>query len=111
MQYHYSSIIALLPLLWISSAIAVPAARASSTSMQPVSPSSPVSQSSPAKISFEEAERIALKAVPGSKIVSIEREVEWRRVVYEVEVLDQQATEWEIVIDGSDGSILDMEHD
>jgi uncharacterized membrane protein YkoI len=103
MHYHFTSLFAILPLLWISLAAAAPV------------PSTRAVQSVPlaaqANISFEEAEKIALEAVPGGKIVSIERETEWGRLVYEVEVVDQQGLEWEVVIDAADGKVLEVERD
>lgn len=103
MQYHFTSLIAILPLLWISLAAAAPPT--------PTRVAQPVSLASSANISFEEAEKIALEAVPGGKIESIERETEWGRLVYEVEVLDPQGVEWDVVIDAADGKILEKKQD
>lgn len=103
MQYHFTSFVAILPLLWISMAAAAPPVQ--SRVVKPV----PVAAS--ANISFEEAERIALEAVPGAKIESIERETEWGRLVYEVELLDQRGVEWDVVIDAADGKILEKKQD
>lgn len=62
-----------------------------------------------ARVSLEQAEKIALQEVPGGRVLSIERDHEWGRPVFEVEMADADGWELELTIDATDGHILRRE--
>lgn len=73
--------------------------------------SSPVALTQQGSLSLKDAEAIALRAVPGGRVLSVERDTKMGRPVFEVEVLDQEGWEIELVIDASDGKILSQRRD
>lgn len=64
-----------------------------------------------ARITFEDARRIALETVPGGHVESMELEENRQPPVYEVEVRDAQGVEHELEIDASDGRVIRSETD
>lgn len=62
-------------------------------------------------LSLKDAEAIALRAVPGGRVLSVERETEWGRAVFEVEILDGEGWEIELLIDAADGKVLRQRRD
>jgi len=79
----------------------------------PPSASAPTDPSSVAQepLSLKDAEAIALRAVPGGKVLSVERDVEWGRSVFEVEMLDAEGWEIDLLIDAGDGKVLRQRRD
>jgi len=65
----------------------------------------------PAATTLQDAERIALTAVPGGIVQDIERERHLGGDVFDVEVLTPEGTEYEVIIDADDGRILSTRRD
>ncbi|MBO3142739.1 PepSY domain-containing protein [Dermatophilus congolensis] len=63
-----------------------------------------------AKISLDQARKIAVKAVPG-KVVKAELDEEDGWVVYKVEVRSSQGVETDVIVDAGNGRILAQETD
>ncbi len=61
-------------------------------------------------ISTEKVVEVATKARPGT-VTDIELDRDFGRVVYEVEVRDEQFREWDLEIDAKSGEILTQEMD
>lgn len=64
-----------------------------------------------ARLSNADAERIALREVPDSEVVELERDHERGREVIEVTVRDRHGVETELTLDASTGEILRREVD
>lgn len=62
-------------------------------------------------ISLQKIEEIALKEVPGGRVISIERDIEWGHSVFEVEMIDKEGWELELTIDATSGRVLRRERD
>ncbi len=62
-------------------------------------------------LTLQEVEEIALREVPGGHVLSIERDFEWGRAVFEVELTDADGWELELTIDADDGHVLRRERD
>lgn len=62
------------------------------------------------RISIEEAMNIALRQVQG-EIVKVELEHEKGVLVYEVDIVTAQGVKYEVVIDASNGTVLEIELD
>lgn len=62
-------------------------------------------------LTLQEVEQIALREVPGGHVLSIERDFEWGRAVFEVEMTDADGWELELTIDADDGHVLRRERD
>lgn len=62
-------------------------------------------------LSLQKIEQIALSEVPGGKVVSIERDFELGRSVFEVEVIDKDGWELDLTIDAENGKILRRKRD
>jgi len=85
-----------------------PSALAASPEASP-SPAASGAQREP--LSLKDAESIALRAVPGGRVLSVERDTEWGREVFEVEMLDADGWEIDLMIDASDGKVLQQKRD
>lgn len=70
-----------------------------------------VSLASDHSLTLTQVEEIALEEVPGGRVLSIERDYEWGRAVFEVEMTDADGWELELTIDASDGHVLRRERD
>jgi uncharacterized membrane protein YkoI len=70
---------------------------------------SPNAQQAP--LSLKDAETIALRVVPGGRVISVERDMEWGRSVFEVEMLDADGWEIDLLIDATDGQVLRQQRD
>lgn len=62
-------------------------------------------------LTLQQVEEIALREVPGGHVLSIERDFEWGRAVFEVEMTDADGWELELTIDADDGHVLRRERD
>jgi uncharacterized membrane protein YkoI len=60
-----------------------------------------------AKISMEQAIKIATDSSPGSKPYEVEMEKEKGRVVYEVELVDANKKKSKVYVDAQDGKIVE----
>lgn len=58
------------------------------------------------QISMERAISIAQRQVPGGRVKKVERDVEWGRLVYEVEIITRDRREYDIKVDAYTGKIL-----
>lgn len=62
-------------------------------------------------LSLQKIEEIALKEVPGGRVISIERDIEWGHSVFEVEMIDREGWELELTIDATSGRVLRRQRD
>jgi len=63
------------------------------------------------RLTFGDAERIALQRFPGSRIEQIERDWEQGREVFEIDLHTQDGVEQELRLDASNGEILRIDRD
>ena len=98
-------------------ATAEPSDQATTTPSDTASPSDPPSTApsgspspSGSGIGRSAAERIALRAVPGGRIESVERELEHGRLVWDVDVL-RNGVEYDLHIDARSGIVVRMRTD
>lgn len=80
-----------------------------STSPEPVTRSSDRATGA-TEIDYADAEAAARKAVPGSRVTEIDRDVEDGLLVWEVE-LTRNGVEYEVDVDAHDGRIVKVEND
>ena len=79
-------------------------------SIRPTHAVKPIDLPTLAKITFEQALKTALAAVPGS-IIKAELEVEDGNLMYSFEIVTPKKVIVEVEIDAGDGKVLDIDHD
>jgi hypothetical protein len=84
---------------------ASPEAEAGTPTADPSTTTSPSTPTTPTTIDRAEAERIALRTVPGGRVESVEREIEHGRAVWDVDVIARGAKH-EVDIDVQTGKVL-----
>ncbi len=64
----------------------------------------------PYKVSAQQARQIAQQRVPGAMVTETERDREYGRAVWEVD-LTRQHHEWEVIIDAATGKMISVCYD